>query len=62
MFQIFPKEVKELSEVYQFCSVCEEKLTEDEREYNKKQENFYYPVCTDCIDTTIDKVFKVLDN
>ncbi|WP_336770367.1 hypothetical protein [Bacillus bombysepticus] len=51
-----------MSEVYQFCSVCEEKLTEDEREYNKKQENYYYPVCTDCIDATIDKVFKVLDN
>jgi hypothetical protein len=41
--------VKNMSELYPYCSQCDNELTEEEQEMNKKYEIFFYPICFDCL-------------
>lgn len=49
-------------DVYPYCSVCGDELTEEEKQKNSDHSNPEYPICDSCIDDTIIKIEYIVQN
>lgn len=49
-------------QVYNECTCCNKNLTKEEIEKNKKNENYYYTICDDCLEKAYDRIVKIVYN
>lgn len=48
--------------VHPFCDICGEKLSSADIDKNAEFENYEFPICDKCFQSTVEKVKYVLKN
>lgn len=50
----------DVQQVYPECTDCNKLLGDKEITINRKMENYYYPICDDCMNRTTDRILKIV--
>lgn len=52
--------MKNSTNIYPECTDCNKMLTDEEIQKNKEHENFYYPICDECLHRATERVIKIM--
>ena len=49
-----------MQNVYSECTCCYKALTPEEMQLNKQKENYYYSICTECLNKYTDRLIEIV--
>lgn len=50
-----------MSEFYEYCSICDNDLKEDEKKINEEKGSIYYPICNECLNKSVKKLIEIIE-
>lgn len=50
-----------MQQVFHQCTVCYEALTKEELKRHEEDENYYFTICTSCVEKAKKRVFKIVE-
>lgn len=50
-----------MSKVFSECTCCLKPLNEEDMKMNEEEENYYYTICSECLDKFTNKIVKIAE-
>lgn len=51
-----------MSDLYPYCSKCDNELNPEESELNEKYKNLFYPICNECLKKHVKKIVEIVNS